>query len=133
MNIFSWSVTLTWNKVISWLEFDYVENLSKTWDKIIFIFWDTELKKSTEVLDMLREKLWELKNYDISISSEDKMELIHSTYEEWVYELATFEWEQVDFEEIHDRFKDFDEVVAIREAEISEKFWNKKIKVDFIY
>jgi len=83
MNIFSWSVTLTWNKVISWLEFDYVENLSKTWDKIIFIFWDTELKKSTEVLDMLREKLWVLKNYDISISSEDKMELIHSTYEEW--------------------------------------------------
>jgi len=133
MNIFSWSITLTWNKVISWLEFDYVENLSKTGDKIVFIFWDTELKKSTEVLDMLREKLWELKNYDISISSEDKMELIHSTYEEWVYELATFEWEQVDFEEIHDRFKDFDEVVAIREAEISEKFWNKKIKVDFIY
>jgi hypothetical protein len=133
MNIFSWSITLTWNKVISWLEFDYVENLSKTGDKIVFIFWDTELKKSTEVLDMLREKLWELKNYDISISSEDKMELIHSTYEEWVYELATFEWEQVDFEEIHDRFKDFDEVVAIREAEVSEKFWNKKIKVDFIY
>ncbi len=82
---------------------------------------------------MLKEKLWELKNYDISISTEDKMDIINSTYSEWVYELATFEWEQVDFEEINSRFCDFEEVVSIREAEISEKFWNKVVKVDFVY
>ena len=133
MNIFAWNVTIDWNKVIEGLDFDYVQNLSKTWDKVVFFFWDTELNKSSEIIEMLREKLWEIKNHDISVSTEDKMELLNSTYEEWVYELATFEWEQVDFNEIVERFWDFDEVVSIREAEISSKFWNKVIKVDFIY
>ena len=82
---------------------------------------------------MLTEKFWELKHYDISISTEDKMELVNDTYEEWVYELATFEWEQVDFNEIYDRFQDFEEVVCIREAEDSLRFWNKVVKVDFVY
>lgn len=133
MNTFAWNITLNWNKIIKWLDYDYVENLSKTWDKVIFIFWDTELKSSSEIIKMLIEKLWELKNYDISISSEDKIELLNDTYEQWVYELATFEWEQVDFNEIVDRFWDFEEVVSIREAEISNKFWNKVVKVDFVY
>jgi hypothetical protein len=31
---------------------------------------------------MLKEKLGEFKDFDISISTEDKMELINSTYEE---------------------------------------------------
>jgi hypothetical protein len=133
MNTFAWNVTLKWNSTIKTLDFDYVANLSKTWDKVLFVFWDTELKTSDQIIEMLTKKLWDLQNYDISISTEDKMELINDTYEEGVYELATFEWEQVDFAEIFDRFSDFDEVVSIREAEISEKFWNKVIKVDFVY
>jgi len=133
MNIFAWNITLNWNKVVSWIDFDYVESLSKTWDKVIFFFWDTEFSKSSEIIEMFSEKFWELKNYDISISTEDKMELVNDTYEEWVYELATFEWEQVDFNEIFDRFWDFEEVVSVREAEVSSRFWNKVVKVDFIY
>ena len=133
MNTFAWNITLNWNSAIKWLDFDYVANLSKGWDKILFIFWDTELKTSLEIVNMLTEKLWELKNHDISISTEDKMELINDTYEEWVYELATFEWEQVDFAEILDRFWNFEEVVSIREAEESIRFWNKVVKVDFVY
>ena len=133
MNNFAWNVTLKWNKAISWFDYDYVANLSKTWDKVVFIFWETELKTSNDIVKMLEDKLWELKNHDISIETEAKIELINDTYEEWVYELATFEWEQADFAEILDRFQDFDEVVSIREAEISNRFWNKVIKVDFVY
>ena len=133
MNIFAWNITMNWNKVVWKLDFDYVENLSKSWDKVFFFFWDTEYTKSSEVLEMFLEKYWKLKNHDISISTEDKMDTFNPTFEEWVYELATFEWEQVDFDEIVDRFWDFEEVVCIREAEISSKFWNKVIKVDFIY
>lgn len=133
MNTFAWNITVNWNTTISWLDCDFIANLSTTWDKVIFVFGDTELKTSAEVLEMLRNKLGEIKNYDISISTEDKMDIINSTYEEWVYELATFEWEQVDFNEIMDRFKDFEEVVSIREAEVSSKFWNKVVKVDFVY
>lgn len=133
MNTFAWTVTLKWNKVIKDLDFDYIENLSTTWNKVIFIFWDTEFKTSKEVILMLEEKMWEFLNFDISISSEDKIEIIWADYEEWVYELASFEWEQVEFKEILDRFTDFEWVVSVREAEVSNKFWNRVIKVDFVF
>lgn len=132
MNIFSWNITLKGNKKIN-LDFDFIESLSKTGDKVIFVFWETALNTSSELLEMFKEKLWEISFYDLSISSEDKLEIINVSYEEGIYELATFEWEEVTFEEIMDRFSDFEEVICIREAEISEKFWNKKIKVDFVY
>lgn len=132
MNIFAWNITLVGNKKID-LDFDFIENISKNGDKVIFVFWETELKTSAELLKMFEEKLWSIKNYDLSISSEDNIEIIWESYEEWIYELATFEWEEVSFDEIFDRFKDFEEVVSIREAEDSERFWNKKIKVDFVY
>ena len=129
MNVFAGNFTLNGNKKID-LDFDFVESLSKNGDKIVFVFWETELKTSKEVLDMIIQSVWELKNYDISISSEDNIEIVNLAYEEGIYEIATFEWEEVDFNEIFDRFK---EVVAIREVEVSEKFGNKKIRVDFVY
>ena len=132
MIVFAGIFTLNGNKKID-LDFDFVESLSKNGDKIVFVFWETELKTSKEVLDMIIQSVWELKNYDISISSEDNIEIVNLAYEEGIYEIATFEWEEVDFNEIFDRFKDFEEVVAIREVEVSEKFGNKKIRVDFVY
>lgn len=133
MNVFAWNITLKSNKKITWIDYDYVENLSKDWSKVLYIFWETDLKTSGDLIELFSSKLWELLNYDISISTEDKIEILHSTYAEWVYELASFEWEETTFEEILERFSDFDEVVTIREAEISNKFWNRVIKVDFVY
>ncbi len=133
MNVFAWNITLKSNKKITWIYYDYVENLSKDWSKVLYIFWETDLKTSGDLIELFSSKLWELLNYDISISTEDKIEILHSTYAEWVYELASFEWEETTFEEILERFSDFDEVVTIREAEISNKFWNRVIKVDFVY
>ena len=132
MNTFAWNITLVGNKKID-LDFDFIENISKNGDKVIFVFWETEIETSSELLKMFEAKLGAFKNYDLSISSEDNIEIIWESYEEWIYELATFEWEEVSFDEIFDRFKDFEEVVSIREAEDSERFWNKKIKVDFVY
>lgn len=133
MNLFAWNILLEWNNSIKLPEFDYVENLSKNWDKIIFIFWETKFSKTEDLIESIWNNIWKIKEYDISIEWKNNIDIINDTYEEWVYELATFEWEQVDFAEIFDRFKDFDEVVAIREAEISNKFWNKVVKVDFVY
>lgn len=132
MNIFSWNFTLKGNKKID-LDFDFVETISKSWDKVVFVFGETELKTSKDLLLHIVEQVWELKNYDLSISSEEKVEIINLAYEDGIYELATFEWEEVSFQEIYDRFKDFEEVVSIREVEISERFWNKKVRVDFVY
>jgi len=132
MNIFSWNFTLKGNKKID-LDFDFVETISKSWDKVVFVFGETELKTSKDLLDHIISQVWELKNYDLSISSEEKVEIINLAYEDGIYELATFEWEEVSFDEIYDRFKDFEEVVSIREVENSDRFWNKKIRVDFVY
>jgi len=133
MNHFAWNITFNWNKSINWIDFDYVESLWKSWDKTIFVFWETNLSSSKDIVKYFEDKFWNLKNHDISISTEDKIEIIWESYEEWLYELASFEWEQVDFNEIVDRFKDVLEVVSIREAEVSNKFWNKIVKVDFVY
>lgn len=132
MNIFSWNFTLKGNKKID-LDFDFVETISKSWDKVVFVFGETELKTSKDLLLHIVEQVWELKNYDLSISSEEKVEIINLAYDDGIYELATFEWEEVSFQEIYDRFKDFEEVVSIREVEISDRFWNKKVRVDFVY
>ena len=133
MNKFAWNITLDWNKLIKDLGFNYVENISLDWNKVLYISWETDKKTSEELIDYFIIKLWELTDYDISISTEDKIELVNSLKKEWLYELSTYEWEGIDFKTIAERFQDFDWVISIREAEVSNKFGNKVIKVDFVY
>ena len=134
MNTFAWNITLKGNKQIPEnFEYDYIESLSKTWDKNLYVFWETKINSSQELVDFFKENLGELINWDISISSEDKIELLPYDYEEWIYEVVSFQWEQIDFNEIKSRFEEHDAIFSIREAEKSEKFWNRVIKVDFVY
>lgn len=132
MNKFAWNITVKWNPKVE-LDFDFIESLSKNWNKNIFFFWEVEnASSSKDILDILKEK-FEILNHDISIDSEEKLEIVGESYEEGLYELATFEWEEVSFDEIMDRFWEFEEAVCIREAWVSERFWNKIVKVDFVY
>ncbi len=134
MNTFVWNITVNKQYIsLENLNFDFIKNNWWNWNIVLFIFWETKLKTSDELLKMLEEKVWGLEDYDISISTEDKIELIPFDYEEWIYEIASFEWENINFEEIRNRFIETDIVFSIREAENSEKFWNKVIKVDFVY
>ena len=134
MNTFAWNITLNWNKVVP-QEFDYefIESLSKIWDKNLYIFWETNFKSSKDLVQYLENTFWKLKDFDISISTENKIVLMDYDYEEWIYELASFEWEFTDFNEIKERFLDHEAIFSIREANISNKFWNKIIKCDFVY
>jgi len=129
-----WTINLSENnKIPESFDFDYVASLSKNWEKNLYIFWETEIKSSKEFVEYCEKELWKISSYDISISSEEKILLEPYDYEIWVYECATFEWEQVTFSEIKNRFEESDSFFSIREAWISEKFWNKIIKVDFVY
>ena len=134
MNRFAWNITLNWNKVVP-QEFDYefIESLSKIWDKNLYIFWETNFKSSKDLVQYLENTFWKLKDFDISISTENKIVLMDYDYEEWIYELASFEWEFTDFNEIKERFLDHEAIFSIRESNISNKFWNKIIKCDFVY
>lgn len=131
MNKFAWNITIKWNPKVD-LDFDFVESLGKTGNKNIFVFGETDETTKDWILKFFEEK-FEVFNSDLSIETEEKIEIIWESYEEWLYEVASFEWEEVDFKEIFERFEEFEEVVCVREAWVSEKFWNKIIKVDFVY
>jgi hypothetical protein len=134
MNIFAWNITIKGNLLIpDDFPYDYIENLSLSWDKTLYLFWETDFNSSDELVNYFVSKIWELNNFDISISTEDKIEVIPYDFEEWVYEVVSFEWEQITFEEIKDRFLEHDAMFSVREVEESSKFWNKVIRVDFIY
>lgn len=91
------------------------------------------MKSSIEILNFFKKKFEEVLNYDISIESEDKIVVYLENYKEWFYEVVSFEWEKVDFNEILNKFAENKYVVAVREAEISKKFGNRVVKIDFIY
>ena len=134
MNLVVWNISFSWNVVVpESFDFDTIETLSKTWDKNIYLFWETEIKTSDDFVLMCEKEIWKIINSDISLAWESKVELFPYDYEEEIYELVSFEWEDVDFAEIKERFKEHDAIFSIRESWISEKFWNKIIKADFIY
>ncbi len=134
MNKVSWTVNLVKNNNIpESFDFDYVASLSKNWEKNLYIFGETEIKTSKEFIEYCKKELWEISNYDISISSEENIFLEPYDYEAGIYEIASFSWEQITFWEIKSRFEWWDWVISIRESWISPKFWNKIIKVDFVY
>jgi len=134
MNTVAWTFTLDWNDLVSEkFDFDIVESLSDSWNKTIYFFGETECKSSDDFLQESKNILWDIVSYDISISSEDNILLTPFDYDEWIYELSSFEWEQVNFWEIKKRFIDSPDVSSIRECEVSKRFWNRIIRVDFIY
>lgn len=99
----------------------------------LFIFGQTKLASSEEIIKSY-EKFGEIFSYDISISTEDNIAILNTDYEkDGLYEVAAFEWPEIDYKDIIGRFDEMFEVICVREAEESEKFWNRIVKVDFIY
>jgi hypothetical protein len=134
MNLVVWNISLVWNiEIPKSFDFDVIEIVSETWNKNIYLFWETEITSSEDFISMCSKEMGEIRNYDLSISTEDNIELSAYDFEEWIYELASFEWKEVTFEEIKDRFSEHDAIFSVREAEVSEKFWNRVIKADFVY
>ena len=134
MNTVVWTITVEWKDQISEdFDFDIVPSLSINWNITIYFFWETDIKTSKDFIEDSEKYLWKIIHSDISISSEENVFLDPFDFEEWVYEVASFSWEQITFWEIKKRFEWNEEVISIREAEVSEKFWNKVIKVDFVY
>lgn len=99
----------------------------------IFLFGKTKLETSDEIIQSYSH-IGTLEAYDISISTEDNMSLLNNEIDkEGLYEVASFESPVMDIRNIVDRFQDSFEIICVREAEESEKFGNRIVKVDFIY
>jgi len=130
MNTFAGNFTLREGSVdTSKTEFDVVAAGKKTY----FCMGQIDITSSSELQKYLEEQFGDFVSHDLSLSTEDQIEVCSEWYDEGVYELVSFEWSDIDFETIAERFEEVEEVVVIREAQESERYGNKIIKVDFLY
>jgi len=98
----------------------------------IFILWKTNIIDFDDFIKDLN-KNWNIISYDISHESEDNIVFLNEDISDWIYEQVSFEWKEIDINSLVERFEDSYEIVSIRESEISNLFWNRIIKADFIY
>lgn len=129
MNTFAWSITFRGviNTENLWVKF--IIKQVKEWTYNIFLYWETEMKSSLEMFEHIKSKItWEIINYDISISTEDKIELSEGK-SEWNYKLKAIHGQ--DFESVVSAEK-WPNIVSIREAEESYLLWGRVIKIDYI-
>lgn len=130
MNIFAGNFSIQEEVEIPDIDFDIIKTSSTSFfimgaDETI---WDS---KSLETF--LKDQFWNLLSIDMSIESEDRVEILSPEYEGEVYECVSFEWPNVNFEDILERFVETPEAICVREAQESKKYKNKLIKVDFLY
>lgn len=128
--------TYAWNIVLEEAP-ETLENLSCTivpvWENTYFLIGEGDMQTSQEVVEYISSVLWNILYYDISISSEDEIEIFSDIYEEGIYECVSFTGPEIDFWDIVNRFIGNDALMCIRQAENSKQFKNKVIRVDFMY
>jgi len=130
MEIFAWIFLLKNQTQTPDIDYDILQ----TGDKSYFIMGaDESISSSADAIAFIEKEFWELETYDISIESEDSLEVISSEYESWDYECVSFEGTEVDFSDILERFADSMEAICVRECETSKTYGNKIVRVDFIY
>jgi len=109
-------------------------DIMQTWEKSYFIMGaDEKISSASGIIKMLESYFWDFESADISIEWEDDLEILTSEYEQGVYECVSFEWPQLEFEQVLERFAESEEVICVRSAGKSKIYGNDIIKADFIY
>ena len=128
---FAGNITLkSWNIDTSKYDFDIIAAGERTY----FVMWEVDEDNLTALLVYFTDIFWcEIESYDLSIEALDQIDIYADKYNEWVYEVVSFEWPEINFQAISERFEMVDEVCIVREAETSKKFWNRIVRVDFLY
>lgn len=131
MNKLAWTIIYEGNLNLDNFDLQYVINHIKENIYIIFLFWETNMQTSKEVIEYVRWKInWSILNYDISISTEDKLKLY--SFKKWNYVLKTISWKNIDFDKVTSSINNAGNIVSIREAEENKIYWNRIIKIDYL-
>lgn len=129
MQKIAWSITYKWTFKAESLWVNLIINDVEFWVYNAYIYWETETTSSKEFVKILKKRIkWDLLNFDISISSEDKIKIFEPKTN-GKYILRTSEWES--FEEVVEA-KKWPNIISIREAEPSKILGWKVIKIDYI-
>ncbi len=113
---------------------NFVENLNPTGSYTYYFYGETYAKTSVDFLKEIQSytKIRPI-NYDVSISSEDEIEIYTEKHIDWIYTIISIEWSAENFETVLDKFGDSSpHIVSIRETNNSKIFWNRVIKVDIV-
>lgn len=131
MNHYAGTITYTWDIKIDKIQWKILEIEGE--NTTLFVFGKSKQETSQKLLEDFQQA-GEIIAYDLSLSTEDRITQLNTDLEEAeLYECACFEWPAVDIKDIIERFDDTYEAMVVREAEISKKFWNRIVKVDFVY
>ncbi len=130
MNIFAGNFSIEKDVEVPEIDYDIV----KISQRNFFIMGGSEeIETSKHVLEFIESIFGKILAYDISIDTEEELEILSSEYEDGCYECVSFEGPHVSIEDILERFADSAEVACIREAGESKRYANKIIKADFLY
>lgn len=130
MNIFAGNFSIEIDIEVPEIDYDIV----KISPKNFFIMgWSEEIETSAQVLEFIESIFGKTLTHDISIDTQEEVEILSSEYEDECYECVSFEWPNVSLQDIVERFADSWEVAVIREAEKSKQYGNRVVKADFLY
>ena len=130
MNIFAGNFSIEKDVEVPEIDYDIV----KISPGNFFIMGGSEeIETSTQVLEFIESIFGKTLTHDMSIDTEDAVEILSTEYEDGCYECVSFEWPHIAIWDIIERFADSGEVASIREAEASSRYGNKIIKADFLY
>lgn len=129
MNIFAGTCTLQEAYEIPDLDLDII----KISEKSYFVMWGDEgIDSLSSLVSYLEWEIWWFSEYDFTIDSESRLEILSSESEWEVYEKVVFSWPETTFDDILERFSDSAEVISIREGRVSS-YGNREIIADFLY
>jgi hypothetical protein len=130
----SWNITFEQQINFKIENLHFVESLNPIWTYTYFFYWKTYIKTSIELLQELEKIAWvKYVNQDISISTEDDLDIYTDKKLEWVYTMISIEWAKETFKTVVDKFKDSSPfIVSIRESVNSPRFGNRIVKVDIV-
>lgn len=132
MKLFAWNIFFQNTLPEKLPELD-IDILAISKNGLYIMWWLEEWQILDDVILKLRDTLWEISFQDISLEDEDVLEIMTEELESWIYECVSFEWPELIFEDIIERFSEVDAVICVREAESSERYGNRVIRVDFLY
>ena len=130
MNIFAGNFSIKKDVEVPEIDFDIIK-ISP--GNFYIMGGSEEMENSEHVLEFIESIFWKTLSYDISIDTEEEVEILSSEYEDGCYECVSFEWPNVVISDIIERFADSGEVACVRESKTSERYGNKIVKADFLF
>lgn len=134
MNKVAWNITFEQKIKFEIKDIYFVESENINWTFTYFFYWKTYINSSSELLKSLDEKAnINSINHDVSISTEDNIEVYQDRPIDWVYTITSIEWNEENFDSVIEKFAESSPfIVSIREVESSLRFWNRIIRIDIV-